>query len=84
MTDLTNSINENIKIIDAKLRIDKSFDIIKKEMEINSKKVVLYYIDGFVTAAIMQKLMMHLTTVKDFGSNKEGDVEKFIKTIDKE
>lgn len=80
MTDLTYSINENIKIIDEKLRIDKSFDIIKREMEINSKKVVLYYIDGFVTAAIMQKLMMHLTTVKDFGSNKDGDIENFVKT----
>ena len=80
MSDLTFSIDENIKIIDKALRVDKSFDIIKREMEINSKKVALYYVDGFVTAAIMQKLMMHFTSVTDFGSNREGDLEKFIKT----
>ena len=80
MSDLTFSIEENIKIIDNALNIDKSFDIIKREMEINSKKIVMYYIDGFITSATMQKLIMHLTTIKNFGSNREGDVENFIKT----
>ena len=80
MLNLTFSIDENIKIIDKALNVEKSFDLIKRELEINSKKIVMYYVDGFVTAAIMQKLMMHLTTIKDFGSNKEGDVEKFVKT----
>ena len=80
MLNLTFSIDENIKIIDKALNVGKSFDLIKRELEINSKKVVMYYVDGFVTAPIMQKLMMHLTTIKDFGENKEGDVEKFVKT----
>ncbi len=80
MSDLSFSIDENIAIIDKALNIGQSFDIIKREMEINSKKAVIYYIDGFITAPIMQKLMMHLTTVKNFGENREGDLEKFIKT----
>ena len=80
MSDLTFSIDENIKIIDNALNVDRSFDIIKREMEISSKKIVMYYIDGFITSATMQKLIMHLTTIKDFGSNREGDLEKFIKT----
>ncbi len=80
MPDLTFSFDENIALIDKTLNVSESFDIIKREMEINSQRVVMYYIDGFVTAPIMQKLMMHLTTIKDFGSNKEGDLEKFIKT----
>lgn len=80
MPELSFSFEENIATIDRVLNVNESFDIIKRELEINSKRIVMYYIDGFVTATIMQKLMMHLTTVKDFGNNQEGDVEKFIKT----
>ncbi len=80
MAELSFNFDENIALIDNVLNVKESFDMIKREMEINSKRVVLYYIDGFITAATMQKLMMHLTTLKDFGSNKEGDLEKFIKT----
>ena len=80
MAELSFDFDKNISLLDSVLNVKESFDMIKREMEINSKRVVLYYIDGFITAATMQKLMMHLTTIKDFGSNREGDLEKFIKT----
>ena len=80
MAELSFDFDKNISLLDCVLNVKESFDMIKREMEINSKRVVLYYIDGFITAATMQKLMMHLTTIKDFGSNREGDLEKFIKT----
>ena len=79
MSELQNSFDENIRLIDSYLGVGKSFDIIKKEMEINSTNVVMYYIDGFVNSASMQKLMMHLTSVKDFGNNEADAVENFIK-----
>ncbi|MBP3495973.1 MAG: spore germination protein [Clostridia bacterium] len=79
MKELSFDLEENIKEIDKILNVEENFDIIKKEMSINNEKVVMYYVDGFVTSAIMQKLIMHLTTVKEFGSGKEGDVEKFVK-----
>ena len=80
MGNLTLDFDENIKTLDKILNINENFDLIKREMEINSQRVVMYYVDGFVTAAIMQKLMMHLTTVKDFGNGEDGAVEKFVKT----
>ena len=80
MQELSSSFDENIDTLDGILNVKDNFDIIKREMEINSQRVVMYYIDGFVTAQIMQKLMMHLTSVKSFGSGKAGDVERFIKT----
>ncbi|MBQ8840600.1 MAG: spore germination protein [Clostridia bacterium] len=80
MKELSFNFEENIKELDNILNVDENFDIIKKEMEINSQRLVMYYVDGFVTAAIMQKLMMHLTTIKDFGNGKQGSVERFIKT----
>ena len=72
-------LDKNVQIIDNILNVKENFDIIKREMEINEKRVVMYYVDGFVTSAIMQKLMMHLTTVKDFGNGKEGAVVEFAK-----
>ncbi len=80
MQELTLDFDENVKTLDKILNVNENFDLIKREMEINSQRVVMYYVDGFVTAAIMQKLMMHLTTIKDFGNGEEGAVEKFVKT----
>lgn len=79
MHGLSRNFDENIDTVDGILNIKENFDIIKREMEINSQKVTMYYIDGFVTATIMQKLMIFLVGIKDFGSGKDGDVENFVK-----
>ncbi|MBO5313636.1 MAG: spore germination protein [Clostridia bacterium] len=79
MRELSFDLQENINTLDTILNIDENFDIIKREMLISSQRVVMYYVDGFVTASLMQKLMMHLTSVKDFGNGREGAVETFTK-----
>ena len=80
MQELSSSFDQNIDTLDRILCVKDNFDIIKREMEISSQRVVMYYVDGFVTAQLMQKLMMHLTTVKSFGTGRAGDVERFVKT----
>lgn len=80
LVELSFNLEENERELDSLLNVNENFDIIKREMLINSQRVIMYYVDGFVTAAIMQKLMMHLTTIKDFGAGKEGDCLNFIKT----
>ncbi|MBQ7226034.1 MAG: spore germination protein [Clostridia bacterium] len=80
MQELTEDFDRNIDTLDGILNIKENFDLIKREMIISGQRVTMYYVDGFVTAAIMQKLMMHLTSVKDFGNGKQGAVEKFIKS----
>ncbi len=72
--------DSNIKVMDSILRVDESFDIIKRTMTMNGCRTVMYYIDGFVKAELMQKLMLYLVTVKDFGSGKPGDAKKFADT----
>ena len=79
MKELTNDFDENIDTLDSILNVKENFDIIKREMEINSCRVIMYYVDGFVTSATMQKLIMHLTTVKSFGNGREGCVDEFVK-----
>ena len=80
MKELFEDFEANIHTLDSILNINENFDLIKREMEIKSRKVTMYYVDGFVTASIMQKLMMHLTTVTELGNGKKGDLEKFIKS----
>lgn len=79
MRKLSTDFVINIETMDNDLNVKENFDIIKREMEINSHRIVMYYVDGFVTSALMQKLMMHLTSVKDFGDGTSGACEKFIK-----
>ena len=68
---------QNIKAMDTALRVDESFDLIKKNMTVSNVKIAFYYIDGFVSSAIMQKLMMHISSVKDFGDKSAGAAGKF-------
>ncbi len=42
------SFKENIQYMDQTLPVEKSFDIIRREMEISGKESVFYYIDGFI------------------------------------
>ncbi|MBQ8523225.1 MAG: spore germination protein [Clostridia bacterium] len=68
---LTGAFDKDISFLDSILRVNESFDIIKRELIFAEKRAVMYYIDGFVKAEMMQKLMMHLITVKDLGNGGE-------------
>ena len=70
MLQLTKSYRENIKRVDEYLRVDKSFDLIKKTLFIGSDEVTLYYIDGFVQSGPMQKLMIYFLSLSGLGTPK--------------
>ena len=48
---------ENIKILDRELGIEKSFDAIRRDISISGKKASLYFLDGFAKDDIMLHLM---------------------------
>lgn len=48
---------ENIKILDRELGIEKSFDAIRRDISIAGKKASLYFLDGFAKDDIMLHLM---------------------------
>lgn len=74
---MTANFTENVEYMDESLRVKESFDIIKRTMSLGGASQVFYYIDGFVKAEMMQKLMMHMTSVKDFGDGGDDAAEKF-------
>lgn len=56
---------ENVRRMDALLRVRESFDLIKKEMVIGRHRAVFYYVDGFVESASMNKLMIYLLSLAE-------------------
>ncbi len=62
MSMLCGDYRENVRRMDAVLRVEKNFDLIKKTMYVGSKEVTLYYIDGFVDTSL-NKLMMYFLTL---------------------
>lgn len=55
--NLTKNIEENKKLLDARLPFGKSYDILKRELVIGGKSAVMYFIDGFVKDAVMSKMI---------------------------
>ena len=55
---LTDSYQGNVALLDSILRVDESFDLIKKPLKVGADEMTLYYIDGFIKDTVMMKLMM--------------------------
>lgn len=64
MRILSEDYSDNVRFIDETLRVDKSFDVLKKKLKIGKDELTLYYIDGFVKDAVMQKLMLYFVSLK--------------------
>ncbi len=57
MLSLKNDYLENVEFLNKVLRVEESFDLLTKKLAVGKGEVTLYYIDGFVKDAVMQKLM---------------------------
>ncbi len=60
---LTEQYEDNVALFDSILNVSGNFDIIRKDLQIGTDRMTLYYIDGFVKDAVMQKLMMHFLSL---------------------
>ena len=54
--------------MDQTLPVEKSFDIIRREMEIGGKESVFYYIDGFIKDEAMLKIMDSFLSITACGN----------------
>ncbi len=64
MRKLSEDYGQNVELFDKELRVDESFDVIKKRLVIGDGEATFYFIDGFIKDTVMQKLMMHFMSVK--------------------
>lgn len=77
---LSGDYRENVRLIDSILRPQKNFDIIKKPLTVGDGELMLYFIDGFVKDAVMQKLMMHLVSLEGLGAGSKGKSDDWEKS----
>ena len=78
---LSGNFDSDVELLDRILRVDESFDMLKRELIYAKKRAVMYYIDGFVKAEMMQKLMMHLTTLEYLGDGSDNAAEFAAKSL---
>ena len=76
---LSGNFDADVAKMDAILRPADNFDMLKRELTLNGRRMVMYYIDGFIKSESMQKLMMYLFTVKDFGDGSDNAAADFAK-----
>lgn len=62
---ISSNIVENVKAIKEILPVNKSFDVILREILVDNKKAYLLFIDGFVKDTIMVHVMKELQKVND-------------------
>ena len=48
---------ELIQNLDQELRVDENFDIIKRDLLVQNKKLSFYCVDGFVKDEVLEKMM---------------------------
>ena len=71
--------NEWLENIDDGLQPDKSFDIIKRELEIGGRRSVLYFIDGFIKDEVYEKILEFLYKQTPEDIAKITDMKEFAK-----
>lgn len=70
MKKISASLQDNVKELSGILRIEKNFDLVYREQQIENRKAGLFFIDGFIKDTIMERLL------KSFSDLKEADIPK--------
>ncbi|MFR9071571.1 MAG: spore germination protein, partial [Paraclostridium sp.] len=67
---LTKNIKKNVELMKEHLPLDKSFDVIQREVIIGEKSCYLFFIDGFIKDEVMERILSGFfkITSEDFKS----------------
>lgn len=61
---LSDNYEENVAMLNRILCVNKNFDMLAKRLVCADGELMLYFIDGFAKDTVLQKLMMHFTSIK--------------------
>lgn len=65
MSDFSKSYEENLTMINRKLRVGESFDILVKRIKAGGKRVTFYCIDGFVKDEMFEKMLEYISKLTE-------------------
>lgn len=74
---LSTDYADNSALLQKKLRVKESFDVVEKPMNIGGRKAALYFVDGFIKDSVMEKIMTRLLTAKPEEVDKQTTAEEF-------
>ena len=78
MNKLSIDYQKNIESFDAILSVSDNFDVLKKTLIIGEDELTLYFIDGFVKDAVIQKMMVHFLSLKSLGERTDRSAQDFL------
>ena len=84
MTDFTTNIDMNVRMMNEKLRVDRNFDILQRDVLIGGKRTHFYFIDGFVQEETIEKLVQFFYSLKESDINtpiEDQHVEHFAENL---
>ncbi|MGZ4107627.1 MAG: spore germination protein, partial [Tumebacillaceae bacterium] len=58
-------LRENVEVLNKELGVEKSFDMICRELHYGGKDFALYFIDGFAQDMVMNQIMEYLGQIKE-------------------
>lgn len=61
---LTGDLSKDRALMDARLRLDKSFDVVARTLTTGGRRAVLYFVDGFAKDDIMEKILEFLMSAE--------------------
>lgn len=82
MRRLGEDYRENVARLDRELRVEESFDVLKKTLYLGKKEATLYFVDGFVKDTVMQKLMMHMMSSGEKVSSAEDFMRRSVPYVE--
>ncbi len=71
---LSEDYTSNISDLRARMRVNKSFDLIEKHLSVGGRDMCFFYVDGFVKDGEMQRIMQCLLSMKTIGSARETEL----------
>ena len=74
--------SENVRLINSLLRINESFDVLSKTVRLEDGELTLYFIDGFAKDTVLQKLMMHMLSLKKQNKGARAFMESAVPYIE--
>ena len=80
MKTFTSDYNSNLHMINEKLRVGESFDILIKRLKIGDRKATFYCLDGFVKDEMFEKELEYLSKLTAEDLAKTEDADDFLDT----
>ena len=80
MQNFTSDYNSNLHMINEKLRVGESFDIIVKRLKIGGRKAIFYCLDGFVKDEMFEKELEYLSKLTKENLDSVDDADDFVDT----